>query len=64
MWSSEELPLCSTQASPAAHGAGGKAFSPLMVGTTKAAFNQSLPLHLFSGWMYAPSSPARADLVK
>lgn len=45
-------------------GGGGAASSPPMVGYTKAAFNHSLPLHLISGWMYAPSSPARADLVK
>lgn len=45
-------------------GGGGTASSPPTVGYMKAAFNQSLPLHLFSGWMYAPSSPARADLVE
>lgn len=45
-------------------GGGGAASSPPMVGYTKAAFNQSLPLHLFAGWMDAPSSPARADLLE
>lgn len=45
-------------------GGGDKASSPPMVDYVKAAFNQSLPQHLFSGWMYVPSSPARADLVK
>lgn len=56
-WSSEELPLCSTQACPVPRGAAGRGQhpQPMHGWVTEPALSQNLSLHLFSVRMHHPS---------